>query len=141
MALAVVAAGTTRANQPVVTARIPVSVTLSATAYVNGTGFAFDLASVLNNASAFDSHVNPLDIISCGGFSTAGYLANLFTLGTPTYAAPTDTSFGNGPLLTCPCTVRLFGTASSSGALGEVATGNVTDTVNLNLEVARGGFK
>lgn len=124
---------------------IQLSIVFSGTTYTNGTGIAFDLATALNNVLGnLEDPVNVNDVLNYQlGLTTGGYLATQFTVGTATFTTNTDSSSArsqNISYATCPCTVKLFGTGSGNqAALAEIATGTVTDTLNIALLVSRGG--
>ena len=139
MAAAVVASNApTRPGGGLITAvLIPLTIVLSTTAYATATGgFAFDIATLLNNVGPFDSGVNPTDVYFAIGFTADGYCAEQFTVGTPTYNTNTDSSSARSQttsLATCPCTMRLFNGTT------EVSDGNLTKTVTGFLVAQRGG--
>lgn len=124
---------------------IQLSIAFSSTTYTNGTGIGFDIGTALNNAVGnLEDPVNVNDVLNYQlGLTTGGYLATQFTVGTPTFNTNTDTSSArsqNISYATCPCTVKLFATGSGNqAALAEIATGSVTDTLNISLLVSRGG--
>jgi hypothetical protein len=127
-------------------ATIQLSIVLSATAYATATGgIPFDLASALNTAVGDQENpVNASDILPYQyAMTTGGYVASQFAVGTPTYTSNTDSSSARSQkitYLTCPCTMRLYGSGSAQyAALSEIQDGNVTDTLQLGLEVVRGG--
>jgi len=114
---------------------IPLTITLSTTAYATASGgFAFDLAALLNSAGPFDSGINPADAFFFVGGTATGYRADQFAVGTPTYNNTSDSSFNQKiSLATCPCTMRLW------NGITEIADGNLTQTITGQLFVTRGG--
>jgi hypothetical protein len=77
--------------------------------------------------------------------STNGFLPMNLTVGTATFT-PVVWQADNGPnatpgaLLTCPCTIRLYGSGAGSGlGFAEVANGNITDTFTILIYINRNG--
>jgi hypothetical protein len=128
---------------------IKVSVSANATVYSTAAGgLPIDLLTVLQQAApASLDNLNPNDIVDiyAVGLSANGYLPGGFALGVPTYVnkpGVSQQSQSGKVLASCPATLRLYGIGASSAnhaALGEVADGAVTDTINFHLVVARGG--
>ncbi len=150
MALATIAlTGGNRATPPITLADIPVTITLSTTAYATASGgVAVDLAPVLLQIGAGGDTPNPSDIIAfMGVFNPSGAVTSqnsvgAMTLGTPTYTAVAGASTQNsglGTLATCPVTLRMYGGAASGVAFAEVSDGNFTGTITGYIRVARGG--
>lgn len=136
------------------------SVTITATATVYATasgGLPFDLTTTLQalspsamqggTAPNYTQTVNPADIVAVipVNMSTNGFIPSSFALGTPTYTAiPWQSDNGPaatpGALLTCPCTIRLWGTGAGNALhLAEIADGAVTDAVTVLLYINRNG--
>lgn len=139
-------------------AAIAVTVSGNGATYATASGgLPFDLANILNNAQNNDSEliIQPADILGVVpiGLSTNGFLALGLVLGTPTQLTAVGSGYGSAPGLpppmtvrpdyiwaTVPATIRLYGTGSANhAALGEVADGANTDSVNFLLLYARGG--
>lgn len=134
---------------------IQLQIVATATAYATATGgLPFDLTTALQQAapSGWDAPygiqaINPADIVGAlfTQLTTSGFLPQSLVVGTPTYTAvpwQSDNGIQSEPgyLATCPTTIRLFGTGSANhAALGEIADGNVTDTITILLLINRNG--
>jgi len=137
---------------------VSITVTASATTYTAASGgLPFDLTTALQTASAgmipsgqapnYTQTIDPSDIVGVvlGTSSTNHFLPLDFALGTPTYTAiPWQSDNGPaatpGALLTCPCTIRLWGTgASNQAALAQVADGSNSDSFTMWLWINANG--
>lgn len=109
-------------------------------------GLAVDLTDILKQASPFSAPIHPDDVIGVipMNMSTNGYLPIGLTKGVPTY---TQLSGGSAArprqtMATFPAFIRLTGigaAATNGAALGQVADGNITDTIDVYIVIARGG--
>ncbi len=134
------------------------TITGVATVYATAAGgFPFDLIGVLQAVSAtaipggvapnYQATINPLDIVGVllSSTSTTGFLPLDFALGTPTYSTvPWQSASGPaatpGDLLTCPCTIRLWGTGNANAAhLAEIADGATSEVFAILLYINRNG--
>lgn len=153
-------------NPFVTLAFIPVTFTLSTTAYATATGgVAVDLTVALTSGGQPFSlpYINPSDVLFLIpiGLSTNKFLPGALAVGAPTYTNPAAYPFAGGAasnyppagtsqlgpqvrpalqLAICPATIRLFGTgAGNAAAFAEIADGNLTDTFTVMLAIARNG--
>ncbi len=137
---------------------ISVTVTGVATVYATATGgLPFDLTAALQAASGagmqggiapnYIQTMNPNDIVGVllSSVSTTGFLPLNFALGLPTYG-PVPWQADNGPaatpgiLLTCPCTIRLYGSGAANAAhLAEIADGATNEAFTMLLYINRNG--
>ena len=137
----------------------PFTLVASATAYATASGgLPFDLTNVLTQGVANPigiENINPYDVIGVIpvlGTSTNGFLPCQFAFNPAnvTYTQPAAYPFepgGSNPIArptqqiaTAPATIRFFGTGSANrAALGEIADGNVSDTVQLYLVYSPSG--
>lgn len=138
---------------------IEVTVTAVATVYAAASGgLPVDLVTIMQQAApsgwngpAGIQALHPADIVGAitpMGVSTNGFLATLFTLGTPVWTTPppglstTDSTAAPGFLTSCPGWIRLTGIGASSSnhaGFGEAADGAVTETFTFLLYVNRNG--
>ena len=146
---------------------IPVTFTLSSTAYATASGgVAIDLTAALTAGGQPFSlpYINPSDVLfalPAGLLSTNKFLPLDLAVGTATYTNPAGYPFAGGAasnyppagtsslgpqvrpdlqLATCPATIRLYATGSgNAAAFAEIADGNLTDTFTILLVIARNG--
>ena len=145
---------------------IPVTFTLSTTAYVTATGgVAVDLTAALTSGGQPFSipYINPLDVLFLlpVGLSTNKFLPGALAIGAYTFTNPALYPFAGGnasnyvpagtsnlgpnvrpdlQLATCPATIRLYATgAGNAAAFAEIADGNLTDAFTVLLVIARNG--
>lgn len=92
-------------------------------------GLAFDLFTVMSQASPFSAPINPKDIV---GFVPVGLTSDKYL--------PTGFALGTTTSTTTPCTIKLIGTGTAGSApLAEIADGAYTGTITGLVLIARGG--
>lgn len=128
-------------------ATVRATIVANATPYAAASGgLAVDLTDILKAAQPFSAPIHPDDVVGVipASVSTSGYLPIGLKKGTPTFtqlpggsaARPAQT------MATFPAFIRLVGigaAATNGAALGQVADGNITDTIDVLFMIARGG--